>query len=253
MQKVFIIGRQPDPSYLTRNEVPLIINESEETQHVSRTHARLTAESDGSFFIEDLNSTGGTFVNGARISHLTQVHPHSRITLGKQYAFDINHPTISRETSSFFQDQVAQERPQDRESSDIVEYAGWGQRLGAYLLDWIILSVFTALIYLVIGLLGVQDPGAIYLLALIASIIILHFYMIRPLTSQGNTFGKRAAGIRVLSASTMDNPSTGQAWGRTICYAFSGFLFAFGFLMALWTKKKQALHDMMANTVVVKN
>lgn len=33
---------------------------------VSREHAKLTRKADGSYILEDLNSTNGTFVNGQR-------------------------------------------------------------------------------------------------------------------------------------------------------------------------------------------
>ncbi len=55
VEKTTIIGRQPDAAiYL-------------ESLAVSRHHARIVAE-DGLFFIEDLTSSNGTFVNGHRIA-----------------------------------------------------------------------------------------------------------------------------------------------------------------------------------------
>ncbi len=50
---------------------------------VSRRHARLTVRQ-GQMFLEDLNSTHGTFVNGRRIQGLTPVSPNVEIRVGGQ-------------------------------------------------------------------------------------------------------------------------------------------------------------------------
>jgi hypothetical protein len=56
---------------------------------VSRRHAVLTRDADGSLFIEDLGSTNGTFVNGAQILK-KRITPSDKIVLGKAYVLDIN-------------------------------------------------------------------------------------------------------------------------------------------------------------------
>ena len=47
---------------------------------VSRNHAQLRAV-EGHYVLSDLSSTGGTFVNGSRISE-TIIYPHDTISLG---------------------------------------------------------------------------------------------------------------------------------------------------------------------------
>ena len=47
---------------------------------VSRNHARLCAV-EGHYVLLDLNSTGGTFVNGTRVSE-TVIYPNDTISLG---------------------------------------------------------------------------------------------------------------------------------------------------------------------------
>ncbi len=56
----------------------IVINDSE----VSRRHARLFF-TDGNYYIEDLNSTNGTSVNGQRISGAYQLRPGELIMLGE--------------------------------------------------------------------------------------------------------------------------------------------------------------------------
>ncbi|MBI1882231.1 MAG: FHA domain-containing protein [Chloroflexi bacterium] len=49
---------------------------------VSRRHARLSREN-GAFWVEDLGSTGGTWINGRRITAKTRLAPGDKITLGQ--------------------------------------------------------------------------------------------------------------------------------------------------------------------------
>jgi pSer/pThr/pTyr-binding forkhead associated (FHA) protein len=48
---------------------------------VSRKHCRLRFKN-GSFCVEDLNSSNGTFLNGAQIVGVTQVDPGDKLTIG---------------------------------------------------------------------------------------------------------------------------------------------------------------------------
>ena len=49
-----------------------------------------------------------------------------------------------------------------------------------------------------------------------------------------------------------DRISFGRASGRHFAKILSGCLLAIGYMMAGFTEKKQALHDMMAGTLVVR-
>lgn len=57
---------------------------------VSRYHARIIRQ-DNRLFIEDLNSTNGTFVNGVKITERVEVAPGARISLGS-YILSIKSP-----------------------------------------------------------------------------------------------------------------------------------------------------------------
>jgi diguanylate cyclase (GGDEF)-like protein len=48
---------------------------------VSRRHARITCRPDGRYFIEDLDSTNGTFIGSERV-HIREIKPNDRIQLG---------------------------------------------------------------------------------------------------------------------------------------------------------------------------
>lgn len=64
------------------------------------------------------------------------------------------------------------------------------------------------------------------------------------------TLGKRAVGIRVVGLDGRQI-SFGRATGRHFGKILSAFTLEIGFLMAGFTKQKQALHDMVAGTLVI--
>jgi uncharacterized RDD family membrane protein YckC len=64
------------------------------------------------------------------------------------------------------------------------------------------------------------------------------------------TVGKRAMSI-VVTGTDGGRISFARATGRHFAKYLSGFLLFIGFIMAAFTAKKQALHDMIADTLVV--
>jgi pSer/pThr/pTyr-binding forkhead associated (FHA) protein len=66
---------------------------------VSRQHARLRLQ-DGSWRIEDLGSTNGTRLNGAKIDGSVSVRPGDRIELGKFVLVPIDEPAGQPQTAS---------------------------------------------------------------------------------------------------------------------------------------------------------
>jgi len=85
-------GPEPEKTYkLEKDEFvmgrelinDLIINDPE----ISRRHARLFKKSDR-YFVEDLNSTNGTFIAGERISRPVRLKSGDTLVLGKGIAFE---------------------------------------------------------------------------------------------------------------------------------------------------------------------
>lgn len=50
--------------------------------YVSQMHARLYGK-DGAWFVEDLGSTNGTYLNDRRLSNVAEVHPGDIVRVGK--------------------------------------------------------------------------------------------------------------------------------------------------------------------------
>lgn len=77
----------------------------------------------------------------------------------------------------------------------------------------------------------------------------LYYALMESSTNQG-TLGKMALGIKVTDLKG-NRISFGKATGRYFGKIVSGMILYIGFIMAGFTEKKQALHDMMAGCLVV--
>jgi len=127
-------------------------------------------------------------------------------------------------------------------------YAGFWIRFVAVLIDGILLG----LINWVIGLLLQNTLGdAAANIALVISIGISIGYYVVYQEKQGQTIGKKAMKIKVV---TYDGktPTMFTFFLREIIGKFiSAVILLIGYFMVIWDPKKQALHDKIANTYVV--
>ena len=67
----------------------------------------------------------------------------------------------------------------------------------------------------------------------------------------GTSPGKRAVRIRIVDADSGQSMTVKQAMLRTVGYLLTFGILGAGFLWVLFNPKKQALHDRLANTVVI--
>ena len=67
----------------------------------------------------------------------------------------------------------------------------------------------------------------------------------------GTTPGKRLVGIKIVDAKNYKDITNKQAITRSLGYIPSTLIFGIGFLMVLFRKDKRALHDLLADTVVI--
>ncbi|HXB10711.1 MAG TPA: RDD family protein, partial [Bacteroidia bacterium] len=87
--------------------------------------------------------------------------------------------------------------------------------------------------------------------ALWQGLFILLYYSFWESSKFQATPGKLAARIRVMNASG-DRISFLRALGRNLCKIISGIILLIGYMMAGWTEKKQALHDLITDCVLVR-
>lgn len=129
-------------------------------------------------------------------------------------------------------------------------YAGFWRRVGGYLIDYVVLVVMFFVVLFLAALVGQSETqiGVIYmLLALIGP------WLYSALFESGTwqaTLGKKAVGIKVTDLKGQ-RISFGRASGRYFAEWISCLTFTIGFLMAAFTDRRQALHDMIAGTLVV--
>jgi len=67
------------------------------SEKISRRHAMIHAQGQNEFWLIDLGSANGTYLNGRRVSQPTKLHDNDVITVG-DHRFQFFHPEQSRPT-----------------------------------------------------------------------------------------------------------------------------------------------------------
>jgi len=119
-------------------------------------------------------------------------------------------------------------------------YSGFWLRTAACLIDFLLVSAATGVLITItfgVGLVGIIFVDWLYEAAMLSS-------------AWQATVGKRALGI-VVTDDEGKRLSFAHATGRHFAKWLSRLTLYIGFIMAGFTKKKQALHDMVAGTLVV--
>lgn len=152
--------------------------------------------------------------------------------------------------------------------------AGFGIRLGAYLLDSLLYGLLAAVFIapaIALGIFAFDDcvsiedeivcpPGAPdagplaagIAIGLIGFIVVAVVYL-RALGRTGQTWGRKIVGIKVVSAETGQPIGIPRALGRQLFANFiSGQICYLGYLWMLWQPRKQTWHDMVVGSVVVR-
>jgi len=71
------------------------------------------------------------------------------------------------------------------------------------------------------------------------------------LGGQGQSWGKRVIGIRLISEETGQPIGALNAFLRDICHIVDGIICGVGYLFPLWDAKRQTLADKIMRTVVI--
>jgi uncharacterized RDD family membrane protein YckC len=135
---------------------------------------------------------------------------------------------------------------------DEVTYAGFWVRLAAAALDWVLLGVVGLLIGLGVAAIAPEGGAVAQALALAIALAVAWLYFALLESSPGGaTFGKRALRLQVLTADGMRRVGFVRATARWAGRWLSALVLAIGYLMQPFTARRQALHDLLAGTVVV--
>ena len=152
---------------------------------------------------------------------------------------------------------AATAEPGGRNVDDIVP-AGFVRRWAALFIDQLVLMLPMMAVAFVAGVsLAVagqpDDPasgGVVALMYLAYFVLAPLYYALQESSSAQATLGKRALRIKVTDLRG-ERLSFAQALGRWFAAALSYLTLYIGFFMAGFTERKQALHDMVAGTLVV--
>ncbi len=128
----------------------------------------------------------------------------------------------------------------EAEAEDVYRRVGFWPRLGATLVDVVLIGLLFGLIV------GDQGPGTTRLLFFVWFVYHLVMWALR-----GATFGGIVLGIRCV---TLDGRSL--TWGTAAIRSF-GSVFSFaalliGFFWASWSRQRQSWHDIVAGTTIVR-
>lgn len=140
------------------------------------------------------------------------------------------------------------------------EIVGLGSRFVGFLLDYLIIMAVYAVLaffaFLTVPKIGLSENVMIYVyvgILVFAFFLTLIYFIFFETTWNGQTPGKKAAGIRVIR-STGEAVTVGSILVRNIL-RFVDFLpasYTVGILTILFSKNRQRVGDMVAGTVVVK-
>src|SRR5918994_5651701 len=148
------------------------------------------------------------------------------------------------------------------------ELSGWWRRVGAQVLDSLILTIPVILIVILVVVVAAgSDVGAVVtgIVTSLAYVVAVVFYapvlMKRPGPHNGQTWGKQAVGIGVVH-DTGEEGTLGVAFLRegAVKYFLFGFIGSFFFsiptlvnyLWPLWDDQNRCLHDMIVKSHVVR-
>ena len=156
------------------------------------------------------------------------------------------------------------------------KYAGFWLRFVAYIIDYIILYVISGFVIIpILAAVGLSVGaatdgfdmssmsegdimamastivGAIFAGGMISLAINILYYTLMESSKYQATVGKLALGLKVTDTSGGKLDFV-KALIRQLGKIVSGIILLIGYIMAGFTEKKQALHDMIAGTLVVK-
>jgi uncharacterized RDD family membrane protein YckC len=131
---------------------------------------------------------------------------------------------------------------------DEASYATFGQRVLALLIDSFLLFVYMLFFVFVFLSDSYNSEGSASLWGFIFGLA--YKAGMESSTIQG-TLGKKAMGIKVVDLQG-NRISFLRSLGRFFGTYLSGIILCIGYLMPLFTEKRQTLHDMIASTIVVK-
>jgi len=144
--------------------------------------------------------------------------------------------------------------PEKHIATSVVEppYSGFWRRAAALFIDYLILYAAFFVIGLALAAVGGRSRGASFAQLLLLEMLIvpwLYFALMESSAAQASV-GKLALGIKVTDLSG-ERVSFLRATGRYFAKIVSGVALGIGYVISAFTNRRQTLHDVIADTLVV--
>jgi len=152
---------------------------------------------------------------------------------------------------------VAVEPPQTNDGAAVADAvdAGIAARVFAVAIDLVILAAIdAAVVYFTMQICGLTfaDVGILPKGPLIGFLLVQNGGYLVTFTAGGQTLGKMAAGIRVVSTGSAGTLDLGRAFLRTALWVLLAVPAGLGFISAIVSRDHRGLHDRFAGTRVVR-
>ncbi|MFI7598132.1 RDD family protein [Actinoplanes sp. NPDC049681] len=136
------------------------------------------------------------------------------------------------------------------------DYASWISRVGASLVDSLVTAPFSILA-LVLGrgtddVTGLPTFNALYWVFTLLGLVVGGYNRWFLTGKTGQSWGKKALGIRLVGEQTGQPIGAGMAFVRDLAHIVDALICYIGFLFPLWDAKKQTLADKIMKTLVVR-
>ncbi|MDX9855303.1 MAG: RDD family protein [Parcubacteria group bacterium] len=160
---------------------------------------------------------------------------------------------IKQENISGQNDEGSISEPEN--NSQNIHYAGFWIRYLAYFIDSIVVSIFGIPLFLLVnkmlfsGIEGATVLGSI--LPSLASMIVFWAYYVYMTSEYQATLGKMAVGIKVVSNDFQKLSFEKVIMREVLGKLISSVTLYVGYMMAGFTSRKRALHDMISGSVVI--
>ena len=135
-----------------------------------------------------------------------------------------------------------------RVPDDRARYAGFWRRFAAYAIDYALIFVCSAAIAVVAALAGFLQEDTPQLSAIVLVGYFLYCALLESSSWQA-TIGKRVLGLKVTNRRG-ERIGFGRAAARFVAKLLSALTLFLGYLVMLFTQRRQALHDLIAGTLV---
>ncbi|HKE66698.1 MAG TPA: RDD family protein [Micromonosporaceae bacterium] len=137
------------------------------------------------------------------------------------------------------------------------EYAPWIVRVGAFLIDWVILIVPIGVAEIVLAAHTGTTSGWRILVGVILYVVAVGLWIYNRWFRMGRTgqsWGKQLTSTTLLGESDARPIGAFRAFVRELCHVFDNLcgLFPLGYLWPLWDRKRQIFSDKIMSTVVVR-